>query len=184
MIIYKCLFPNGKVYIGQTSRKIDKRIKEHLRCVEMVNKTSYNQPLYRAIRKYGTENIVWESIEKCSNSIELNEREKYWIKYYNSFGCNGYNLTDGGEGVHGHLHKEETKLRISNSENGENNTRAILSNEQVLEIVELSKHNIYSQVELSKKYHVTESTISRILSGIRWSSVTGIKYNEHLFKNA
>ena len=42
----------------------------------------------------------------------------------------------------------------------------------------LSKQNKYSQVELSKMFDTSEGTISRILSGLRWSSVTGIKYNK------
>ena len=53
-----------------------------------------------------------------------------------------------------------------------------LTKEQVLKIVDLSKQNKYSQVELSKMFDTSEGTISRILSGLRWSSVTGIKYNK------
>lgn len=54
-------------------------------------------PLYKAIRKYGIENFNFDIIEECS-ADELNEREKYWISYYNSYGENGYNLTPGGDG--------------------------------------------------------------------------------------
>jgi hypothetical protein len=37
-----------------------------------------------AINKYGKENFIKEIIEKCNNQEELDLREKYWIKYYNS----------------------------------------------------------------------------------------------------
>lgn len=85
---------NGKCYIGQ-SIDIDKRWKEH--------KTVYNHPrcshyhIYKAFRKYGIENFSFIVIEECQQSL-LNEREKYWIEYYDSFN-NGYNMTVGGEGT-------------------------------------------------------------------------------------
>jgi len=48
----------------------------------------------RAIHKYGKENFIIEEIEKCNQEL-LNEREKYWISFYNSYE-NGYNSTLGG----------------------------------------------------------------------------------------
>jgi hypothetical protein len=48
------------------------------------------------MRKYGIDNFLFEVVEECSLE-ELNNREKYWIKYYDSHNpLNGYNLTDGG----------------------------------------------------------------------------------------
>lgn len=54
-------------------------------------------------------------LEECEISI-LNERERYWIKCYNSYE-EGYNLTPGGDGI---SLPEETinKIRIL-WENGE-----------------------------------------------------------------
>lgn len=49
------------------------------------------------MRKYGIENFQIEQIEENDNSI-LDEREKYWIQFYNSMIPNGYNMTFGGEG--------------------------------------------------------------------------------------
>lgn len=46
--------------------------------------------------KFGKENFIIEEIEQCDNS-KLNERERYWIDYYDSYN-NGYNLTLGGAG--------------------------------------------------------------------------------------
>lgn len=88
----------------------------------------------------------------------------------------GYNQTIGGEGQNGLIHSKESIEKIRLAELGENNPNARLTKEQILEIVDLSKQNKYSQVELSKIYNTSEGTISRILSGLRWSSVTGIKY--------
>lgn len=48
----------------------------------------------RAIHKYGKEHFRIELIEECDPKL-LDEREIYWIAYYNSH-YNGYNLTEGG----------------------------------------------------------------------------------------
>lgn len=87
---------NGRVYIGQTKRTIEQRWLEHKRACKLSKEPIYNYPLYRAFRKYEIYNFKIEEIEKCTYD-KLDEREVYWIKYFNSF-HNGYNLTLGGEG--------------------------------------------------------------------------------------
>ena len=51
--------------------------------------------IHRAINKYGKSNFTIEVIEEVE-STNLNDRERYWIKYYNSYN-NGYNSTKGGQ---------------------------------------------------------------------------------------
>ena len=46
------------------------------------------------MRKYGIENFTFSVIEECSQE-QLNEREIYWIEYYDTY-KNGYNSTLGG----------------------------------------------------------------------------------------
>ena len=82
---------NNQVYIGQ-SIHIEERIRQHK--TEYMKKGSENS-LYSAIRYYGLDNFKFEIIEACSPEA-LNEKEIYWINYYNSFE-NGYNLTPGGQ---------------------------------------------------------------------------------------
>lgn len=53
-------------------------------------------PIYKAIRKYGKENFTIESLEEVTFD-KLDEREMYWIAYYDSF-KKGYNATIGGGG--------------------------------------------------------------------------------------
>ena len=182
MIIYRCILPNGKMYIGQTHRELQERKYEHIRKSKIKTDIKYHYPFYRAIRKYGEKNLLWDIIDYANSQTELNEKEKFWIAHYNTYignkESNGYNQTIGGEGQNGLIHTEETKKRISKSETGENNSNAKLTKEQVLKIVELSRQNKYSQVELSRIFKTSEGTISRILSGLRWSSVTGIKYQK------
>ena len=55
-----------------------------------------HRPLYSAMNKYGVENFSVEEVEQCADS-EAEEREIYWIDYFDSYG-NGYNATKGGDG--------------------------------------------------------------------------------------
>lgn len=85
---------NGKCYIGQ-SVNIENRWKQH---VYEGTHNRKNNKFYNAIKKYGIENFLFEIIEECSlSSNELDQRERYWINYYDSFN-NGYNSTLGGQG--------------------------------------------------------------------------------------
>ena len=63
-----------------------------------------NRHLQFAWNKYGDTNFLFEIIEECAID-ELNERECYWIKYYNAY-KEGYNLDTGGQGVKGFKHTE------------------------------------------------------------------------------
>ena len=82
---------NNKVYIGQTIRTINKRWQGH---VYLVGKS--NKELYKDMEIYGIHSFTIKEIEKCENS-KLNDREKYYIRLYDSFN-NGYNNTLGGSG--------------------------------------------------------------------------------------
>lgn len=84
---------NQKIYIGQTSKTLEQRWREH----KYDCKKGKTYPLYRAFRKYGINNFEMELIEKCKTE-ELNSRESYWINFYDTY-RNGYNATLGGEGV-------------------------------------------------------------------------------------
>lgn len=88
---------NGKVYIGQTRKSIKQRWNEHKKTAFTKSGRTSDYPLYRAFRKYGIENFKIEEIEECYFE-KLNEREIYWIKYYNSTSKKGYNQSLGGQG--------------------------------------------------------------------------------------
>lgn len=77
---------NGKNYIGQ-SKNPKKRFQQHI----YDNK---NSTIHNAIKKYGIENFTFSVIEGPIDNY--NERERYWIQYYDSY-YNGYNNTEGGE---------------------------------------------------------------------------------------
>lgn len=89
---------DGKIYIGQTSGTVEKRLLEHFQESTTNNK---NRPFHKAIREYGKENFSVDIIEQVDDSL-LNDREKYWIQYFHSYmgddNSNGYNATRGGDG--------------------------------------------------------------------------------------
>lgn len=90
--IYKCTCSeNGKVYIGQSKDVLLRRC-SHIS--DLRANTHHNSYLQSAYNKYGEESFEWEAVEYCDPEA-LDDREKYWISYYNSFE-DGFNLTDGG----------------------------------------------------------------------------------------
>lgn len=80
---------NGKRYVGQTTREVEKRFGEHSKA---------NSYIGNAIRKHGVGCFSIEVIDFAKNAEELNEKEKYYIEKFETYG-EGYNLTNGGDGV-------------------------------------------------------------------------------------
>ena len=85
---------NGDCYVGQ-SINIEHRWARHKTIGKNYNVNYINIALYKAFYEFGIENFDFSIIEIC-NKEKLNEREIYWIKYFNSF-KNGYNMTSGGQ---------------------------------------------------------------------------------------
>ena len=88
MIVYKITnLLDGKIYVGQTIRTLERRFKEHTEADSLIGK---------AIRKFGIENFSSEILETCQTKNQLNEREIFWIEKLNCKTPNGYNVKDGG----------------------------------------------------------------------------------------
>lgn len=86
--IYKITSPKNHVYIGQ-SIDIERRFKVYkkLHC-------KLQKKLYNCFLKYGVENHKFEIVILCSEE-ELNDLEKYYINFFNSFNNDlGLNLKD------------------------------------------------------------------------------------------
>lgn len=91
MIIYKIKNKiDGKIYIGQTAKSLEERWKQHR------NMSSNCRYLKRAIQLYSTDSFEVSIISRCSSIEEMNHREAYYIKLFNTLAPNGYNLTKGG----------------------------------------------------------------------------------------
>lgn len=93
MIIYKITNKvNGKVYIGQTTKTLQERKRQHLQCV----KDGVNRHLYNAMRKYGTQSFKFEKLCTAKSKSELNYLEAKYITEYDSVRT-GYNMGYGGD---------------------------------------------------------------------------------------
>lgn len=104
-VIYKWTnIINNKSYIGATIQP-EKRYKAHL-----IASNNPVYPFHKALNEFGLESFKYEEIENIDESL-LDEREKYWISYYDSY-KNGYNNSSGGEGHAHSKHSEETKKKI------------------------------------------------------------------------
>lgn len=106
-VIYKTTnLINGKIYIGKDSRNR----KDYFGSGSLLN---------RAIKKYEIVNFKKDIIEICFSLEELNIREIYWIKYYDSTNKQiGYNILPGGEGgdtFTNSPNKENTRINLRNS---------------------------------------------------------------------
>jgi hypothetical protein len=83
---------NGKSYIGITKWTFNERYPQ-----SKWWKWTHSNHLKKAVKKYGIEEFAYEILNNsCKNDSELVEMEKLYIKQYNSFIPNGYNLTLGG----------------------------------------------------------------------------------------
>ena len=95
-IIYMHTSPSNKKYIGITKQepilRWGKNGERYKRC------TSF----WRAINKYGWENITHEIIDTAETLEEANQKEQFYISKYETHDSrHGYNCTNGGEGVEG-----------------------------------------------------------------------------------
>lgn len=131
---------NGKIYIGQ-STCIEERWKQHIN----KHRDTY---IHQAIVKYGVENFKFEIVEECEpiKSI-LDEREQYWINFYNCVIPNGYNGTYGGQT--GNVNPYCPKL-----------TKEILD-----ALFDDLMYSSLTQLEIAEKYHITKDFVTDINLG-------------------
>jgi group I intron endonuclease len=91
-IIYKATNTiNGQVYIGATTKKLEKRKQDH------VNKAlkGYKGYFQTVLLEYGIESFEWEQIDIAKDENELAKKEIQYILEYNS-AKEGYNKDKGG----------------------------------------------------------------------------------------
>jgi len=131
-VVYQLEFPNGKLYIGITTR-FRRRMGEHRNC----GKSEDGHVVKRAIMKYGWANVKVSILERGIDSKEvLKERERYWIREKGSMVHEwGYNLTVGGDAqpMDHPVVKAWHKKRITEAMNRENvreKKRALWQNDE------------------------------------------------------
>lgn len=136
---------NQKVYIGQ-AQDIQRRWRNHRTDAKNCTKPEIlKNPLYQDIKKYGIDNFIFEIIEICSLK-ELDDKEKYWISYYDSFN-NGYNRTEGGQTS---PHSNKMTLELFNN------------------IIFDLQNTLLSTEEIGKKNNISGRMVRDINNGISW----------------
>lgn len=94
---YKKIKEDVVVYVGQTTNLHNRQLQHEKYDPYNPNNREYYLPLSRGIRKYGLDAYKCIVLEEVENQDLLNERERYWISFYNTYeDLNKYNLTPGG----------------------------------------------------------------------------------------
>ena len=107
---------NEIVYIGRDSH-IDKRRRDKAHKTKAnYDMQKINQIIQNNLSRYNY-NVLWK-IDDCSDN-HLNQMEIYYIKKYNP----KFNFTDGGGGISGYKHTEESKRKMSEKKKGGNNPK-------------------------------------------------------------
>lgn len=141
---------NNKCYIGQTNN-VKRRFAEHLHWdAPYRQREEGHKVLYRAFEKYGIENFSFQVLE--TDILNYDEREQYWIKYYDSLVPNGYNITPGGSAP--------PVLK------GEANPITKHSDDVVEKVKQMLKTTNKTLEEISQETGYSDSGIRRINAGI------------------
>lgn len=143
---------NGKIYIGQ-SINIERRWKTYETLLRTKNNPDNGTLFTNALTsiEYTKDDFNFSVLEECLKE-ELDNKEQYYIEYYNSFMPNGYNMTKGGQ-------------------TGEHIIGKKLTKKQVKEIKELLKNTQISYKEIAEKYQIRYVLVSCINTGIFWKEI-------------
>ncbi len=175
---------NNKVYVGQTKVSIKLRFQNHLSAA----RNGKDYIIGMAIRKYGEDKFYIELLEECLVE-ELNEREKYWITFFNYTDTKcGYNISIGGNVIRTtkELNKDKV-LELFNSgipafkiakilHTAVPNVTNLLASLNIKYGIALQKTDNsvekqinelyligYSTIDIGKKFNINKSTVRRIL---------------------
>lgn len=139
--------------------------------------------LKRAIEKYGKNNFTRKIIEECASKEILDEKEKYWIKYFDAVNSNNYyNIASGGDGgntIQGFSKERLNKLKKLHSEklilhhqNREKDFNSKLTNDIVVNIVIPRLINNEFNSDIAKDLNVSVGTIDDIRNHKTWKKYT------------
>jgi len=104
----------GLSYIGQTTKTMEQRWKEHV--YDSLGKSSRSRGsyLHQSLKKHSIENFKIELVRFCKDKEELDFWEKKLIEEWHTIRPFGYNVALGGTGVmHGRKMSAEAREKIS-----------------------------------------------------------------------
>lgn len=148
---------NGKWYVGQTSQQPSERKNQHIKSAYNPSDKDYKALFHQKIRQYGQNNFIFTILEEVENKEDLDNRERYWIAYYQSFikDGNGYNLTRGGQ------KRKDNENYID--------LRATFQTQEEIELVIQEIANLDNTLtDIADKYQVSLSLICEINTGRKY----------------
>lgn len=138
---------NNKFYVGQSNNPTYRWKQHKWRSINGEDKGK--SAIHDAMRKYGVENFEFTILGWF---VDYNNKEKEYIKKYNSLSPNGYNLTEGGEEPP-HFYGEEHHNSAYKDELINNIINDLLSKK-------------FSQAEICRKYSVNQQLLTSINRGV------------------
>lgn len=142
---------NNKVYIGQSINSAERWLSHIYNATYEQKSDKKTQVIHRAMMKYGVDKFHYEIIEYQIENYD--EREKYWISFYNSITPNGYNVSDGGNGCGAGL----------------NNINSIFKEKsKLLECISEISSSKKTFANIGKKFGCSQEVISAINLGYRY----------------
>jgi hypothetical protein len=127
-IIYIAVFPDQKVYVGKTDRRLIERIREHQRHKDLVMEIEGS--------RVDWDKVKWGILDEYKDSIEMVKKERQWVSHYKSNKADfGFNQTEGGEGTSGFKNSPEqveanSKRRKEYFKNSKNRKKQSLANKR------------------------------------------------------
>ena len=165
---------NDKVYVGQTTQKVEERFKQHLKRLKLETK---KYKIYDAMRKYGKDNFYFETIKKDIPLEKLNDTEIYYIEKYNSY-YNGYNSTLGGDGRSINKDYDEVKiLKLYSSGKSSTEIANIFNVNSITILRVLKKLNVVTRKDGNKYKQFNKNEFIK-----QWKSTTTIEQMAKYFK--
>lgn len=156
---------NNKKYIGQ-SINLRSRLLKHC---ERSSHIRYNNPLYRAVLKYGLDNFSFEILEILETNDFTNAKkqlDRLEIKYISEYDTynNGYNQTLGGDGgILGYKMTDEQKKHVS-----ENSKKSMSDGRNIMWVydIETKLYHMFISSKYAEKLLAVRSDVIR-----KWGQV-------------
>lgn len=178
--VYKHTFPNGKVYIGITSKKnVKERWGEN-------GKYYKSQFVYRAIQKYGWENIRHDILFENLTKEQAEQKEIELIALYESNKSNkGYNIQNGGntQGTMAFSTREKiSRLRKEYIKNNGSNWKENFQSEDAQKKRKQKLSEYYKNNVVSEQTRQKISKAVKGKTGHKWTDEEKLRHSE-LFKD-
>lgn len=187
-----------RIYIGST-KKFRKRYREHLQSLR--NNRHSSSKLQRFYNKYGEEELFFEVVEVCDESV-LSKKEQHWLdkaeSYKKGFNCNPISggliglkrtkewiekISQSNRGkklskehreklsIAGKKRRDDIVSYLPKPQKGSKHPMSRLSEQDVVKIREKFTPRIYTQKMLSDDFGVSVGTIKKIIQRRNWKHI-------------